>query len=96
MLQIPCPYCGIRPEIEFSYGGQAHIARPQDPGLLDDRAWADFLYTRTNPRGTHAERWRHRHGCGRFINVLRDTVSDRILCAYPAEAPRPTNESVLP
>src|SRR5258708_4524326 len=27
MLLIACPYCGERPEIEFSYGGQAHLAR---------------------------------------------------------------------
>ncbi|NNM62319.1 MAG: sarcosine oxidase subunit delta, partial [Steroidobacteraceae bacterium] len=29
MLLIPCPYCGKRPEIEFTYGGQAHLVRPQ-------------------------------------------------------------------
>jgi len=27
MLLIECPYCGERPEPEFVYGGQAHIAR---------------------------------------------------------------------
>ena len=32
MLLIPCPYCGERPEIEFAYGGEAHIARPRKPG----------------------------------------------------------------
>ena len=32
MLLIDCPYCGMaRPEIEFAYGGEAHIARPADP-----------------------------------------------------------------
>ena len=32
MLLIPCPYCGMdRPEIEFRYGGEAHIARPARP-----------------------------------------------------------------
>jgi len=34
-----------------------------------------------------AERWRHVHGCGRFFNALRDTVSDRILATYkPGES----------
>ncbi|MGE5094790.1 MAG: sarcosine oxidase subunit delta, partial [Betaproteobacteria bacterium] len=28
MLLIPCPWCGPREEIEFSYGGQAHVAYP--------------------------------------------------------------------
>ena len=32
MLLIDCPYCGMaRPEIEFAYGGEAHIARAADP-----------------------------------------------------------------
>lgn len=78
MLLIPCPWCGPRPENEFQYGGEAHIARPRDPSASDDAAWAGFLYLRSNPRGTHAERWRHQHGCGRFFNCVRDTVSDRI------------------
>ena len=33
MLLIPCPWCGPRDEIEFHYGGEAHIARPADPGV---------------------------------------------------------------
>ena len=31
MLLIACPWCGARPENEFRYGGEAHIARPPDP-----------------------------------------------------------------
>ena len=54
MLLIHCPYCGERPENEFRYGGEAHIARPRDPAALDDAAWAEFLYMRTNPKGPHA------------------------------------------
>ena len=90
MLLITCPWCGARPENEFRYGGEAHIARPPDPASLDDASWADFLYMRSNPKGRHAERWRHVHGCGRFFNCVRDTVSDRIEAAYkPGEsAPR--------
>ncbi len=88
MLLIPCPWCGPRPENEFRYGGEAHIVRPPDPMALNDAAWADFLYMRTNPKGMHAERWRHIHGCGRFFNAERDTVTDRIARTYkPGEAP---------
>jgi sarcosine oxidase subunit delta len=87
MLLIACPWCGARPENEFHYGGEAHIARPHDPSALDDAAWADFLYMRSNPKGRHAERWRHIHGCGRFFNCVRDTVSDRMLATYkPGES----------
>ena len=79
MLLIPCPWCGIRPETEFHYSGEAHITRPEDPAAVDDAAWGDFLYMRTNRKGMHRERWRHQHGCGRFFNVVRDTVTDRIM-----------------
>ncbi|MCX5517291.1 sarcosine oxidase subunit delta [Kaistia defluvii] len=82
MLLIPCPYCGDRPEIEFRGGGEAHIARPRDPQAVDDQAWAEFLFYRTNPKGLMAERWNHAHGCQRWFNALRDTVSDRILESY--------------
>lgn len=55
--------------------------------------WVDYLYHRTNPKGEHAERWRHIHGCGRFFNALRDTVSDRIACVYKAGEPRPARSA---
>ncbi|MBV9562790.1 MAG: sarcosine oxidase subunit delta [Bradyrhizobium sp.] len=84
MLLIKCPWCGERPELEFSYGGEAHIARPADPTRLDDEQWAAFLYFRNNPKGLHAERWRHVHGCGRVFNAQRDTVSDAIVATYKA------------
>jgi sarcosine oxidase subunit delta len=71
-----------RPEIEFLYAGEARAARPHDPAALDDAAWTGYLYLRSNPKGLHAERWRHVHGCGRFLNAVRDTVSDRILKTY--------------
>jgi sarcosine oxidase, subunit delta len=90
MLLIDCPYCGIaRPEIEFAYGGEAHIARPADPSAVTDEDWANFLYFRSNPKGVLAERWRHSFGCGRFFNCLRDTLSDKILATYKTGEPRP-------
>jgi sarcosine oxidase subunit delta len=89
MLLIRCPYCGDRPEVEFRYGGEAHIARAERPADLDDRAWVAFLYLRSNPKGPHAERWRHIHGCGRFFNALRDTVSDKFAATYRIGEPRP-------
>ena len=89
MLLITCPHCGSRPELEFSYGGEAHIARPLEPAKVDDRAWADYLFHRTNPKGVHAERWWHAHGCRRWFNALRDTVSDRIVATYAMGEGRP-------
>ena len=89
MLLVCCPYCGPRPEIEFRCGGEAHIARPVDPATIDDEKWADFLFYRTNARGVHAERWLHQHGCARWFNALRDTVSDQFITTYLAGESRP-------
>ena len=89
MLLIPCPWCGDRPELEFRYGGQAHVARAADAAALTDEQWSDFLYMRDNPKGMHAERWRHVHGCGRFFNCLRDTLSDKIFATYKVGEARP-------
>ncbi len=82
MFQIPCPWCGPRDETEFSYGGEAHIARPADPDALSDDAWADYLFRRTNPKGPHLERWMHNCGCRRWFNVRRDTQSHHISAVY--------------
>ena len=92
MLLIHCPYCEkTLPELEFVYGGQAHLARPKDPSTFTDEQWRDFLFIRANPRGTHFERWRHINGCGRFFNAARDTVSDKFLTTYKAGLPRPSD-----
>ena len=90
MLLIHCPYCHMnRPETEFRNAGAAHIARPADPAAASDAEWAEFLYLRDNPKGVIAERWRHAHGCGRFFNAIRNTVSDDFITTYKAGEPRP-------
>jgi sarcosine oxidase, subunit delta len=80
MLLIPCPWCGERDEVEFRYGGEAHISRA-DPAA-DDAAWADYLYMRANLKGLFAERWVHQYGCRRWFNLLRDTTTHRIVAVY--------------
>ncbi len=89
MLLIHCPYCDEqRAEIEFAYAGEAHIARPADPSAMSDEDWTQYLFIRSNPRGRHHERWRHIHGCGRFFNAVRDTVTDKFEATYQAGEPR--------
>jgi sarcosine oxidase subunit delta len=89
MLLIDCPYCGPRNELEFVYAGEAHVARAEAPSGQSDQEWGDYLYHRTNPKGVHAERWRHTHGCARFFNALRDTTTDNFLAIYKSGTPRP-------
>ncbi|AMM83868.1 sarcosine oxidase subunit delta [Martelella sp. AD-3] len=90
MLLIHCPYCGeARSELEFAAAGEAHIARPENIAEISDEAFADYFFMRANPKGIHYERWRHVHGCGRFFNAVRDTVSDRFLKTYRTGEPKP-------
>jgi heterotetrameric sarcosine oxidase delta subunit len=83
MMQIPCPWCGPRDETEFHYGGEANVAHPADSLALTDAEWADYVFTRANPKGAFAERWSHSAGCRRWFNVVRDTVTHEISEAEP-------------
>lgn len=89
MLVIDCPYCGPRPEMEFRYGGEAHIARPEDPQALSDAEWADYLFMKSNTSGWHRERWMHAAGCRRWFNAIRNTISYKFAATYVVGEPRP-------
>ncbi len=83
MLLIDCPWCGPRDEIEFSYGGESHLRRPDN-----DAEWTEYLFFRKNPKGLAFERWVHAQGCRQWFNLARDTVSHRVLAIYAmGEAP---------
>jgi sarcosine oxidase subunit delta len=87
MLQIPCPWCGVRDEDEYRCGGQSHVSRP-GPDATDE-AWSDYLFNRDNPKGVHYERWLHVFGCGRWFNLARHTVTHEILAVYRMGEPKP-------
>lgn len=94
MLLIHCPYCEEeRPELEFRHAGEAHIARPTDMGSMTDAEFSRFFFYRDNPKGLTYERWRHMHGCARFFNAVRDTVSDKFVMTYKAGEPKPEIET---
>ncbi len=83
MLQIHCPYCrATREEEEFSYAGEAHIQRPEEPQNVSDEEWGNYLFFRKNPRGIHHEMWYHAIGCRRYFNATRNTVTYEILETY--------------
>jgi sarcosine oxidase subunit delta len=97
MLLIYCPYCEEeRSELEFRNAGDAHIARPENIAGISDEAFEDYFFLRDNPKGLIFERWRHIHGCGRFFNAARDTVSDRFYRTYKAGEPKPDLSSLPP
>ena len=90
MLLIHCPYCEEdRPELEFRNMGQAHVARSTDLANQSDEDFEKFLYIRDNPKGVTFERWRHVHGCARFFNAARDTISDKFITVYKAGVAKP-------
>jgi len=90
MLLIRCPYCEEeRPELEFRNAGEAHIARSTNIAAESDEDFEKFFFIRSNPKGIIFERWRHIHGCARFFNAVRDTVSDKFVMTYKAGEPKP-------
>jgi sarcosine oxidase subunit delta len=95
MLLIRCPYCEEeRPELEFRNAGEAHIARSQNIAAISDDDFEKFFFIRSNPKGVIFERWRHLHGCARFFNAARDTVTDKFLAVYKAGEPKPDLEQL--
>ena len=47
MLHIKCPYCGMRSQNEFAYGGDASVKRPELNKEVSDQDWDNFVYLRT-------------------------------------------------
>ncbi|MEO1469371.1 MAG: sarcosine oxidase subunit delta [Pseudomonadota bacterium] len=85
MLMLTCPRCGAEcTETELAPGGEAHLRR-MGPGS-GDQAFADYLFTRKNPKGVHIERWRHAYGCGKWFHAVRCTTTLEVFATYPADA----------
>ena len=80
MKLIPCPINGPRPAQEFHYGGEVRVM--PDPDQATDAEWADYVFMRPNSKGVLLERWVHSHGCRRWFNVARDTLTYKIHAVY--------------
>ncbi|HSR71364.1 MAG TPA: sarcosine oxidase subunit delta, partial [Kiloniellales bacterium] len=44
--------------------------------------WGAYVFLRKNTKGVYLERWLHAHGCRRWFNLARDTVSCEVLAVY--------------
>jgi heterotetrameric sarcosine oxidase delta subunit len=75
MLQIDCPNCGPRAQVEFAYertlDSIVHLAVSPAEAMAT-------LYRRANPRGWSDELWHHRFGCRRWLVVRRNTATHEI------------------
>lgn len=79
MFVIQCPHCcEAREEEEFSYAGEAFVARPSTPENETEESWGDYLFMKRNPKGWHWEMWGHASGCRKFFVVKRNTANHTI------------------
>lgn len=71
-MQINCPHCGLRAQIEFTY------ERTVDSVVVIDATPDESmgcLYQRENPRGVDDEIWRHTFGCRAWMVLTRNRVT---------------------
>jgi sarcosine oxidase subunit delta len=87
MLRIPCPFCGVRDEIEFRYRGDASLSRPGAAAGPDE--FSAYVYDRENRCDWHTEWWLHVGGCRRLLKVVRHTLTHEIRSVEVAAAPGP-------
>jgi methylglutamate dehydrogenase subunit B len=91
VLRIPCPWCGVRDEVEFRYRGDATRERPQaEAGIAEFTA---YVYARDNPLGWHLEWWLHVAGCRRLLRIERHTLTHEIRWSGAPEAQPPRRET---
>lgn len=85
MKLLNCPLNGLRPVLEFAYGGEVR-AMP-DPERCSDTEWADYVWNRNGAPGIKREWWCHL-ASGYWFIAERDTLRDEVLATYPFVAPQ--------
>lgn len=81
MQRFPCPFCGLRDETEFFFGGEAGNLRPEHPDGVSPERWSDYLYMDGNPKGPASEVWVHL-ACGEFFRMERDTLTHEVSASH--------------
>jgi sarcosine oxidase subunit delta len=85
MKLMSCPVNGLRPLLEFAYGGEWRDM--PDPDAVTDAQWADYVFNRAGAAGVRREWWCHTPSNTWFI-AERDIACDHILRTWlPGEAP---------
>ena len=94
MHRLHCPHCDeLRDEEEFSYAGEAYIARPGEPDKVDDAAWGDYVFMRRNTKGWFWEQWQHTAACRKVFAVRRNTASYEISGSWTLQDGKPLFEA---
>ena len=83
-MLIKCPHCGVRPVEEFTFLGDASVARPSsnEPAAMEQ--WFGYVYLRDNPKGRFAEYAHHSGGCRAWLVVSRDTQTHEVYATVTA------------
>jgi sarcosine oxidase, subunit delta len=79
MKWLRCPVNGVRPIVEFAYGGE--LREMPDPDAVPDAQWADYVFNRNGAPGVKKEWWYHMPS-GTWFIAERDTATDRVLDTY--------------
>ncbi len=82
MKIMPCPLNGPRNISEFVCLGE--VTEMPDPEAVSDDEWAGFVWFSDNTAGVVREWWLHVPSSYWFI-AERNTVTDEIVRAYPAD-----------
>jgi sarcosine oxidase subunit delta len=77
-MQLSCPFCGQRDEIEFFYAAEAGKLRPAPAAQASPEQWAGSLYFQNNPKGPSREVWVHLT-CGEYFTLTRDTITNAVV-----------------
>jgi sarcosine oxidase subunit delta len=85
MKLMNCPLNGLRPVLEFAYGGE--IRPMPDPDRASDLEWSDYVWNRNGSPGIKREWWCH-IASGYWFIAERDTLRDVVLATYPHEPQR--------
>ncbi|MCC7321508.1 MAG: sarcosine oxidase subunit delta [Rubellimicrobium sp.] len=85
-MRLTCPACGPRDRREFTYQGNAALARRPAPAAPPED-WHSYLHLRDNPAGASEEIWYH-DPCGTFAIVTRDTLTHAVAGSIPATEAR--------
>jgi sarcosine oxidase subunit delta len=87
MQLFPCPFCGNRPETEFTYCAEPR-ERPEPAAEVSNARWAAYLFENRNPKGATREIWLHQT-CGEFFALERDTVTHAVKGSQSLRKERP-------
>ena len=83
MQQLPCPWCGPRAQIEFSYVRDWQAVPAGWPEA--DAPALERIYLRSNHIGWHIELWQHSAGCRGWLKLLRHNLTHEVRAAVPVD-----------